>query len=133
MDSRAQLTTDSAAANSTIRALGASAGQKWGQGSLGSPLPPHRPEERVLARLGSHLGAWERVSLIPHGGSTEVPVPSLVASQASSLSSWKPATFLVTRPLPLQSLWQYEEAFSGFSVLSESSAFISASGLKGFG
>ena len=120
VDSRAQLTTNSAAANSTIRALRASAGQKWGQGSLGSLLPPHRPEVRMLARLGSHLGAWERVSLIPHGGSTEVPVPSLVASQASSLSSWKPATFLVTRPLPLQSLWQYEEAFSAFSVLSES-------------
>lgn len=116
---RAQLATSSAAANSTIPALRAPAGQKRGQGSLGSPLPPHRPEVRMLARLGSHLGAWERVSSVPHGGSTEVPVPSLVASQASSLSSWKPATFLVTRPLPLQSLRQYEEAFSGFSVLSE--------------
>jgi len=74
---------------------------------------------RVLARLGSHLGARERVSSIPHGGSTEVPIASLVVSQASSLSSWKPATFLVTRPAPLQSLRQYEEAFSGLSVLSE--------------
>ena len=75
---------------------------------------------RALARLGSHLGAQERVSSIPHGGSTKVPVPSLVVSQASSLSSWKPATFLVTRPFPLQNLRQYEEAFSGLSVLSES-------------
>lgn len=96
----AQLTTDSATANSTVHTRTASAGQKRGQGSLGSPLPSHRPEVMVLARWGSHLGARERVSSIPHGGSTEVPVPSLVVSQASSLSSWKPAPFWSPGPSP---------------------------------
>lgn len=92
-----------------------------------------RPEVMVLAGRGSHVGARERVSSIPHGGSTEVPVPSLVVSQASSLSSWKPATFLVTRPLPCKACGSTRRPSQASVCSLNPSAFISASGLKGFG
>lgn len=107
---------DSATANSTVHTRTAPAGQKWGQGSL-LPLPSHRPEVMVLARWGSFIWGPERVSLNPHGGSTEVP--DLIGCQPGQLSqpleaspSWSPGP-------SSQSLRQYEEAFSGFSVLSE--------------